>query len=136
MSVYAPDLKKSLEMYAEYIASVVKVQREGREGGAKNFYIAGDINVELGLMCTNENEEEELTKLYGPQCWQGYDKDPGGFKKIMWYGIMKEFDCKVSSAWSVCGKVRAEAFTHRHLGERQEGRAFAAGLHHRAHEKK
>ena len=30
---------------------------------------------------------------------------------------MKEFDCKVSSTWSVCGKVRAEAFTHRHLSQ-------------------
>ena len=83
-------------MYEEYIASVVKVLCEGRKGGARNFYIAGDINAELGLMCTDENEEEEeLTKLYGPLCWQGYDKDPGGFKKIMWYRIMKEFNCKV-----------------------------------------
>ena len=52
-------------------------------------------------MCTNENEEEELVKVYGPSCWQGYDKDPGGFKKIMWYGIMREFDCKVSSSWGL-----------------------------------
>ena len=65
-------------------------------------------------MCTDENDEEELTKMYGPLCWQGYDKDPGGFKKIMRYVIMKEFDCKVSSTWSVRGKVRAEAFTHKH----------------------
>ena len=81
MSVYAPDSKKSLEMYEECIASVVEVLREGRKGGAKNFYIAGDINVELGLMCTDENGEEELTKLYGPLCWQLYDKDFGGFLK-------------------------------------------------------
>ena len=33
----------------------------------------------------------------------------------MWYGIMKEFDCQVSSTWSVCGEERAEAFTHRHV---------------------
>ena len=38
-------------------------------------------------------------------------------KKNMWYGVMKEFDCKVSSTWSVCGKVRAEAVTHKHLGK-------------------
>ena len=55
-------------------------------------------------MCTEENDDEELTNMYGPSCWQGLDKDPGGFKKIMWYGIMKEFNCKVSSTWSVCGK--------------------------------
>ena len=30
---------------------------------------------------------------------------------------MKEFDCKVSSTWSVCDKGRAEAFTHRHLSQ-------------------
>ena len=86
MSAYAPDTSKSLEMYEECIGSVVKHIREGRKGGARNFYIAGDIGVELGLMCTNENEEEELTKLYGPLCWQGYDKDPGGFKKncVLW----------------------------------------------------
>ena len=75
MAVNAPDSKKSLEMFEECIASVVKVLREGRESGAKNFCIAGDINVEMGLMCTDENGEEELTKLCGPQCWQEYDKD-------------------------------------------------------------
>ena len=113
-NVGAPDSKKSLEMYEECIASVVKVLREGRKGGAKDFYITGDFNVELGLMSTDENDNEVLTKLYGPLA---YDTEPGGFKKIMWYGIMKEFDCKVSSSRSVCGKVRAEAFTHRHLGK-------------------
>ena len=68
-------------MYEECIASVVKVLREGRKGGARNYYIAGDINVEFGLMCTDENDEEDLTKLYVPLCWQGNDKDPDGFKK-------------------------------------------------------
>ena len=55
--------------------------------------------------------------MYDPLCWQGYDKDPGGFKTTMWYEIMLQFDCKVSSTWSVCGKGRAEAFTHRHLNQ-------------------
>ena len=40
---------------------------------------------------------------------------PWKFQKIWWYGIMKEFDCKVPSTWSVSGKVRVEAFTYRHL---------------------
>ena len=38
----------------------------------------------------------------------------------MWYGIMKEFDCKVASTWSVCGAGRAETFTHRHLSADKE----------------
>ena len=62
MTVYAPDSKKNLEMYEECISSVVKL-REGRKGGAQDFYIAGNFNVEKGLMCTDENDEEELTKL-------------------------------------------------------------------------
>ena len=87
-----------------------------------------DFNAELGLMCTDENDEEKLTKLYGPLRWQGYDKDPGGFKKIMWYGIGKEFDCRVSSTRSVCGKVRADAFYAQALGKRQEGTVFRSWI--------
>ena len=68
-------------MYEECISSVVKVLREGRKGGAKGLYITGDFNEELGLMCTDESDEEELTKMYGPLCWQGYDKDPEVSKK-------------------------------------------------------
>ena len=40
-------------------------------------FFTSDFNVELGLMRT----DEELTKMYGPLCWQGYDEDPGGLKK-------------------------------------------------------
>ena len=53
------------------------------------------------MLCTDENDIEELTGMYGPLCWQGYDKDPGSFKKLMWYGMMKEFNCKATSKWSV-----------------------------------
>ena len=28
--------------------------------------------------------------------------------------IMKEFNCKASSTWSVCGRERNDGFTHRH----------------------
>ena len=44
-------------------------------------YITCDLNAELGLMCIDEKDNEELTKMCGPFCWQGYDKDPGGLKK-------------------------------------------------------
>ena len=68
-------------MYKECISGVVTVLREGRKAGARDFYITGDFNVEPGLMCTDVNDNEELTKMSGPLCWQGYDKDLGGFKK-------------------------------------------------------
>ena len=66
------------------------------------------------MMCTDENDNDELTGMYSPLCWQGYAKDPVGFKILMWYGIMQKFDCKASSTWSVCGRERENAFTHRH----------------------
>ena len=65
--------------------NVTRVLREGRRGGAREFYIAGDLNVKLGLMCTDEDDIEELNEMYGPSCWQGCENDHGGFKKLMWY---------------------------------------------------
>ena len=53
-------------------------------------------------------------------CWQGYDKDPKGFTTLMWYGILKEFDCKATSTWSKCGRAEETAFTHRHLSPETE----------------
>ena len=38
----------------------------GTPGRGKDFYITGDLNVELGLMCTDENDIEKLTGIYGP----------------------------------------------------------------------
>ena len=83
MAVHAPDSSKSLEMYEACISSVVKVLREGQRGGAKDFYSTEDLNVDLGMMCTDETDIEELHEMCGPLCWQGYDKDPGGFKRLM-----------------------------------------------------
>ena len=51
------------------------------EVGAREFYFSGDFHVDVGLMCISEKDNEELSKMCGPLCWQGYDKDPGGFKK-------------------------------------------------------
>ena len=100
---------RSLEMYEDYISTVIKALREGRRGGAKEFYIICELDVDLGMMCADENDIEELMVIYGPLYWQEYDKDPGGFKKMMWCEITKEFDCKAS------GRERKDAFTHRHL---------------------
>ena len=32
----------------------------------KKFYISGDLNVELGMMCTDMEDAEELAEIYGP----------------------------------------------------------------------
>ena len=62
MTVCAQDSNKGLEIYATCISNVVKVLRDGRRWEAKDFHITGDLNVELGLMGSNEEDNEELTK--------------------------------------------------------------------------
>ena len=87
MTVYAPDSKKNNWKCTKNVSPVWLKFSANRKGGARDFYITGDFNVELGLMCTDENDEEELTKMYGPSCWHGYDKDPDGFKKTCGMGL-------------------------------------------------
>ena len=94
----------------------------GRRGGAKHFYITGDLNVELGMICTDENDIEELNKMYGGLCWQRYDNDPGGYKKFMLNSIVKEFNCKVSSTWSDGDRTEDAALTHRKHGDGGQGK--------------
>ena len=80
-AVYAPDSSEDMEFCEACVSGVLQVLREGRRGGAKKFYITGDLNVELGMICTDENDIEELNEMYGPLCWQWYDHDPGSYKK-------------------------------------------------------
>ena len=74
-------------------------------------------NVELGMICTDENDIEQLNEMYGPLCWQRYDHDLGGYKNVMWYSIMKEFNCKVFSTWSSDDRTKDAASTHRKHGD-------------------
>ena len=64
--VHAQDSAKDFEQYEKFVGAMTKILEEGRREGARRFYIAGDLNVEVGLM---------------PQCWYGVDADPGGFSK-------------------------------------------------------
>ena len=67
--------------------------------GSDSFVGAGSTETQsifrsaarIGVMCTAEKDNEELTKMYGLLfCWQGYDKDPGGFKKnqVVWDSVL------------------------------------------------
>ena len=77
MAVFAPDSSTSLETCDACISSVVKVLREGRRSGAKDFHITG-----FGADVYRDKKDiEELTKIYAPLCWQGYDNGPGGFQE-------------------------------------------------------
>ena len=87
--MYAEDCHKDLDVNETFIKDVTKVLWEGRRAGAKTFYIAGDLNVELGLLCTSDDDVEELTELHGPFCWQGCENDQGGVKKL---GVVRDHE--------------------------------------------
>ena len=54
MSVYSSDSGKSLEDFEEFMKQISKNLREGRRCGAIRFYVAGDYNIELGLLCAGD----------------------------------------------------------------------------------
>ena len=68
MVAYAPDSSKGMEMFEAFISSVHGVRREGRRGGARDFYITGDLDVELGMTCTDKKDIEEPNEMCGPSC--------------------------------------------------------------------
>ena len=77
MAVHVSDCKKDMDIYETL--SVTKFLREGRREGVKEFYTTGDHNVELVLLCTDEDDIGEFNEMYGPLCWQGCERDRGGF---------------------------------------------------------
>ena len=43
--------------------NVTQILREGRQRGVRRFFVAGDLNIELGLLCTGDEEDEELIDM-------------------------------------------------------------------------
>ena len=83
--------------------------------------VARDLVVELVMMCTDENNMEEFMGICYLLCWQGYDKDPGGNKKMMWSILHL---VRVRKRKRKC--LHAQA-----LEPRKGGGDIAAGLNHR-----
>ena len=57
-------------------------------------------------------------RCVAPSVGKGAKNDHGVFKKLMWYGIMKEFNCSVTSTWSNCGREKELAFSHQQFWEK------------------
>ena len=95
MAVYAPNCNKEFDGHERFKKKAPMSYETDVELGPKNFDITGDFNVEPGLLCTDEDDNEELSEMYKPPCWQGWGNDQSGFKKMLCCGIMKEFNCKV-----------------------------------------
>ena len=105
-------LQKNFEGYEKFVGEMTKVLVEGPWEGATRFFIAGDLNIEPGPRCTDDDEE-----MHGPQCWHGTDTHPGRFKKTMWLEGMTEINCKEVSAWWSCNDQRERASTDTKRGK-------------------
>ena len=71
ITVYAPDSCKDLEEYEKFIKEATEVSQEGRRARAGDFNIAGDLNMELGVRRTSDEEDQELREMYGSRVGKG-----------------------------------------------------------------
>ena len=77
---------------------------EGRKAGAVDFFVGGDINIELRLGNAGEDlhglDSIEWYGLYGPVC-KGREEDVITYeKKIRWPQLLKKINCTVTSTWA------------------------------------
>ena len=89
--------------------------------GAIDFFIGGDLNIELKL----EPDHEDLQGLdgidwygmYGHHCLGGGEDVVTYEKKLRWLQLLREFGCVVTSTW-IETENPGECFTWRALGSR------------------
>ena len=119
-------LVKTWRNVRKLIKEATNILRDGRRAGARHFHIAGDLDKELGLLCTGDEDDQEFREVCGPQRWLGGEADPGGFGKLTWCNIMMEFNCQPVSTWSSCDDRRERACTHKMWKSWKDA---TAGLH-------
>ena len=121
LSVYMPHSGCDEEEYIATLEAVRDVMGEGKHLGAMDFFIGGDINVELKL----EPDHEHLQGLdgidwygiYGPECLGGGEDVTTYEKKMRRLQLLREFGCVVTSTWVEKGNPD-ECYTWRAWGSR------------------
>ena len=110
LSVYMPHSGRDEEEHITTLEAVRDIMGEGKNMGAVDFFIGGDINIELKL----EPDHEDLQGLdgidwygiYGPKCLGGGEDVITSEKKMRWLHSLREFGCVVTSTWVEKGKSR------------------------------
>ena len=88
INVYAAASAKNFEEFGKFMQMPKRVMPEGRREGARRFFVAGDLMLELGLLCMMDNDD--LKEVY-------VEADPGGLKTAMCQERLTEFNCKALS---------------------------------------
>ena len=104
LSVSMPHSGRDEADYIEALETVRATLTEGREAGAIDFFIGGEINIELRLGNAGEDlhgpDSIEWNGQYGPECKGGGEDVITHEKKIRWLQLLKEFNCTVTSTWT------------------------------------
>ena len=103
LSVYLSHSGYDEEDYFATLEAVRDITGEGKKLGAVDFFIGGDINIELKL----EPGDEDLQGLdgidwcgiYGPEYLGGNEDAITYEKKCRWLQLLRDFDCTVTSTW-------------------------------------
>ena len=56
MCVYAPDSAKEFEEYEKFMGEMKKIWHGGRRTGAQSSHVAGDVNMDFGLLFTGDGD--------------------------------------------------------------------------------
>ena len=121
LSVYLPHSGFDEEDYFATLEAVRDIMGEGKKLGAVDFFIGGDINIELKL----EPGDEDLQGLdgidwygiYGPECLGGGGDVITYEKKLRWLQLLRDFDCTVTTTL-VDAENLGECHTWRAWGSR------------------
>ena len=127
LSVYMPHSGRDEEEYIATLEAVRDIMGEGKNMGAVEFFIGGDINIELKL----EPDHEDLQGLdgidwygiYGPECLGGGEDVITHEKKMRWLHSLREFGCVVTSTWVEKGNP-GECYTWWAWGSRVRRKQF------------
>ena len=130
--LWALDSAKRFEEYEKFMQELMKVMTEGRKEGAKQFFVVGDLNIELEFSL----EDDEMKEIYWPQCWFGVEAGPGGLKKSMLLEILTAFGCKAMSTRLSCDDQRDKAFAHTALDKNEMCTGTSTRDHHHVYAKK
>ena len=107
------------EDYIEALGAVRNIMTEGRKTGAVDFYIGGDINIQMKPGNTGEDLWEldsiDWYGMYGPEC-RGGGEGVTTCEKMRWLPLLEGFNCTVTIAWAK--DYRGEKHTWRAWGFR------------------
>ena len=83
--------------------AVRNVMDEGKKFGAVDFFIGGDIDIELKLEPGDENLEGldgiDWYGINGSECLGSGEDVITYEKKLWWLQLLRDFDCTVTSTW-------------------------------------